>query len=286
MTSKKKSLTTPSTSPQTLKIGSRVRCTDDRVEGRIVWANAVSLKIRWDDGEQVTWRRDSLVERPIEILDGGEDQSTSVVQPVAAEQSGPIESPLAVPEEPSTTTAAEPLPLQPEPSIMEPTGEPTATAITSTGQLSESLAEPTEVSLAVVSEAAPASDAPVEETTLSEPAPQEQKTPEQTAEQPEAIATTTKPPRKRNAKKGADDGKEKKLSALDAAAKALAETGTAMACQEMIAAMAAKGYWTSPAGRTPQATLYSAILREITTKGPNSRFQKTNRGKFSRSDAV
>jgi hypothetical protein len=38
----------------TLKIGSRVRCTDDGVTGRIVWANAVSVKIQWDDGEQVT----------------------------------------------------------------------------------------------------------------------------------------------------------------------------------------------------------------------------------------
>ena len=56
-----------------LRIGSRVRCTDDRVEGRIVWANAVSVKIRWNDGEQVTWRRDSLVGRPIEILDAADD---------------------------------------------------------------------------------------------------------------------------------------------------------------------------------------------------------------------
>jgi hypothetical protein len=78
----------------------------------------------------------------------------------------------------------------------------------------------------------------------------------------------------------------KKLSALDGAAKVLAETGTAMTCQELIAAMAAKGYWTSPDGRTPQATLYSAMIREITTKGANSRFQKTDRGKFSRNDAV
>jgi hypothetical protein len=37
-----------------LKIGSRVRRTDDPAEGRIVWANGVSVKITWDDGEQVT----------------------------------------------------------------------------------------------------------------------------------------------------------------------------------------------------------------------------------------
>ena len=53
----------------TLRIGSRVRCTDDGVTGRIVWANAVSVKIQWDDGEQVTWKRDALATRPLEILD-------------------------------------------------------------------------------------------------------------------------------------------------------------------------------------------------------------------------
>jgi hypothetical protein len=77
----------------------------------------------------------------------------------------------------------------------------------------------------------------------------------------------------------------KKLSALDAAAQVLSEAGQPMNCQEMIAAMAAKGYWTSPAGKTPQATLYSALLREIKTKGNQARFQKTERGKFSRTQA-
>ena len=73
----------------------------------------------------------------------------------------------------------------------------------------------------------------------------------------------------------------KKLSALDAAAKVLAETGQAMNCQELIAAMAAKGYWTSPGGKTPQSTLYSALLRELTVKGKEARFVKTERGKFA-----
>ena len=50
----------------------------------------------------------------------------------------------------------------------------------------------------------------------------------------------------------------------------------------MIGAMAAKGYWTSPGGKTPAATLSSAILRELTTKGTSSRFQKTQPGKFAR----
>ena len=51
---------------------------------------------------------------------------------------------------------------------------------------------------------------------------------------------------------------------------------------EMVEAMAEKGYWTSPGGKTPHATLYSAILREIKGKGSDSRFVKSERGKFAR----
>ena len=72
-----------------------------------------------------------------------------------------------------------------------------------------------------------------------------------------------------------------KLSALDAAARVLSESGQAMTCPELIAAMAARGYWTSPAGKTPQATLHAALTREIKTKKDQSRFRKTERGKFS-----
>jgi hypothetical protein len=75
--------------------------------------------------------------------------------------------------------------------------------------------------------------------------------------------------------------KAKKLSALDAAFQVLGETGQAMSCQELIAAMAAKGYWSSPTGRTPAATLYSALLRELQTKGDQARFCKSGRGKFA-----
>ena len=51
---------------------------------------------------------------------------------------------------------------------------------------------------------------------------------------------------------------------------------------ELIEALAEKGYWTSPGGKTPHATLYSAILREINGKGSESRFVKSERGKFAR----
>ena len=54
-----------------------------------------------------------------------------------------------------------------------------------------------------------------------------------------------------------------KLSAIDTAAKVLAETKQAMNCKELVEAMAAKGYWKSSCGQTPHATIYSAIAREI-----------------------
>ena len=71
-----------------------------------------------------------------------------------------------------------------------------------------------------------------------------------------------------------------RLSALAAAAKVLAETAQAMTCKELITAMAAKGYWTSPAGKTPAATLYAALIREIQLKKEQARFRKSGRGTF------
>lgn len=48
--------------------------------------------------------------------------------------------------------------------------------------------------------------------------------------------------------KPAAEAKAKKPSAINAAAKVLGENGQPMNCKEMIEAMAAKKYWTSPAG--------------------------------------
>jgi hypothetical protein len=94
-------------------------------------------------------------------------------------------------------------------------------------------------------------------------------------------APTSKPKAEKSKKLGRQKAQgEKKMSALDAAAKILSETGQAMNCQEMIRVMAEKGYWTSPGGKTPASTLYSAILRETQTKGKDARFRKTERGKF------
>lgn len=85
-----------------------------------------------------------------------------------------------------------------------------------------------------------------------------------------------KPAGKTTAKKPA----VKKTSALDAAAEVLAGSD-AMTTREMIDAMAEKKLWSSPGGKTPDRTLYSAILREIATKGKDARFKKTERGKFA-----
>jgi hypothetical protein len=93
------------------------------------------------------------------------------------------------------------------------------------------------------------------------------------------VQTTAKPKRQQ---KTLAEPTEKKVSALDAAARVLGEEGRPMTCKELIAAMATKGYWTSPGGQTPDATLYSAILRELATKGADARFVKSERGKFAR----
>jgi hypothetical protein len=91
---------------------------------------------------------------------------------------------------------------------------------------------------------------------------------------------------KADAESATPAAKAGQLSALDAAARVLEEAGQPMTCAEMITAMAEKGYWTSPGGKTPSATLYSAILRELQTKPGTSRFVKTDRGKFARTNAV
>jgi hypothetical protein len=113
-------------------------------------------------------------------------------------------------------------------------------------------------------------------------------------ERDDTMATAMKSTRKKSAakkteKKAAPQAKATraskqatsgKLSQIDAAAKVLAEAGQPMTTKAMVAAMAAKGYWQSPGGKTPWATLYSALTRDIQTKGKESRFVKVDRGQF------
>jgi hypothetical protein len=79
----------------------------------------------------------------------------------------------------------------------------------------------------------------------------------------------------------AKEPESKKVGALDAAAQILAASKEPLNCKAMIEAMAKKGLWTSPGGKTPHATLYSAIIREIALKGKESRFVKKDRGQFA-----
>jgi hypothetical protein len=73
----------------------------------------------------------------------------------------------------------------------------------------------------------------------------------------------------------------RRVSALDAAAAVLSRAGGPLSARELVAAMADQGLWQSPAGKTPDRTLYSAILREIAAKGDDARFKKAERGKFA-----
>jgi hypothetical protein len=74
--------------------------------------------------------------------------------------------------------------------------------------------------------------------------------------------------------------KPRRMSALDAAAQVLAASNAPMRAKEMVAAMESKGLWKSPGGKTPEATLYAAIIREVAAKGPKARFKKHERGVF------
>ncbi len=249
MSGKKNTQATTSGDQPALKIGSRVRCTDDGVTGRIAWANAVSVKIKWDDGEEVTWKRASLADRPIEILDTEDaTEQVATAEPVTTiEQAAAPEQPVAdcapIAPTPVQDPAAKPAAAEPRPAPAEPTIP-----------VEHPVAEPAQPTAATASLATVVPEMPT-------PAP-------------------AKPKRQRQST-AATEPKEKKLSALDAAAKVLGESGQAMTTQEMIDAMALKGYWSPPGGQTPAATLYSALLRELKTKGDQARFLKAAPGRFA-----
>lgn len=79
----------------------------------------------------------------------------------------------------------------------------------------------------------------------------------------------------------AEPKKARKMGALDAAAIVLVDAGKPMRSKELIAEMAKRGLWTSPGGKTPEATLYAAILREIGAKGTAARFARAGKGEFA-----
>jgi hypothetical protein len=212
----------------TIEFGTRVRHADG-TEGRIVWANASAVKIQWNDGEKVTWRRSELASKGLLVVEDGEEKAAATETAVSRSE---------------TTPASEPA----------------------------NLPTPQELAPELASQAA--------EAQVACPAP-EQPAAEQPAESATADQTPPAPKTRRHRTPKADTASDKKLSAIDAAAKVLGEQGKPMGCQELIGTMAAKGYWTSPGGKTPAATLYSALLREIDVKGEASRFVRVGRGMFS-----
>ena len=74
-------------------------------------------------------------------------------------------------------------------------------------------------------------------------------------------------------------------SLLSAAAAVLAATGVPMRCKAIVAELARTGIWSSPSGKTPDATLAAAIVTEINKKKGESRFSKVGPGLFAASSA-
>jgi hypothetical protein len=233
-----------------LRVGDRVRFTEDGAEGRVVSADANSVRILWDDGEEATWRRAALANKPIVLLDDEAGEP-----PAAPEQ--------AVPE---TAEAGPHKPAESADSDAAESATPAEVLPTATDEPARESphADAAHADVAQVDGGAAGAAAPAAEGAVAA-APQE----------PAAAEP------KRALRKAAGEAGPKKLSALDAAAKVLEESGQPMNCQEMIEQMAQKGYWTSPGGKTPSSTLYSAVLRELQTKGEQARFVKVERGKFS-----
>ena len=96
-------------------------------------------------------------------------------------------------------------------------------------------------------------------------------------QQPPAKADKPKPAAK---KTGAP--KEKKLSLIDAAVQVLGKAKEPMGTKQIVEKITEQNLWSPRSGgKTPHATLYSAILREIATKGKDARFKKAERGHFA-----
>jgi len=94
----------------------------------------------------------------------------------------------------------------------------------------------------------------------------------------DVVETAT--PAKATKVKAPKEPKVKKISGLDAAAQVLKAKGEPMTCKDIVETMLAKGMWKT-GGKTPAATIYSAMLREIDNKPGESRFAKTGRGLFA-----
>ena len=79
--------------------------------------------------------------------------------------------------------------------------------------------------------------------------------------------------------KDAKRGGQKRVGILGAAVVILAKAGGPMGCRAIVEQAIESGVWKT-SGKTPEATLYAAIIREIKAKGKDARFKKVDRGLF------
>ena len=77
------------------------------------------------------------------------------------------------------------------------------------------------------------------------------------------------------------DAPRKGLSLLSAAAAVLEQSDEPLSVKAIIAKAKESGLWTPGSGKTPEQTLYSAIIREMRDKGETARFRKEGRGLFA-----
>ena len=87
---------------------------------------------------------------------------------------------------------------------------------------------------------------------------------------------TEKAPKTKKAK----PDEPRKMTALDAAHAVLQDAGTTLSAPEIYAKMVEKKLWESPNGLTPAATIYAAMIREITSRGKEARFTRPEPSKF------
>lgn len=104
---------------------------------------------------------------------------------------------------------------------------------------------------------------------------------------PACASHADRPPKAKDVKAAGEPKPRKKaerkdgtMSGLDAAAKVLTDAGEPLNSKTIVERAIEKGYWKT-GGKTPSATVYAAILREIQKKGEASRFAKADRGMFT-----
>ncbi len=102
-----------------------------------------------------------------------------------------------------------------------------------------------------------------------------------------ASAGSPRPPKVKAAKGAkpkatnpAKEPKAKRMSGLDAVAKVLQDAGKPMSAKDATEKAIERGLWKT-SGKTPEATTYAAIIRDIAARGKESRFKKVDRGMFA-----